>query len=157
MNFTLRRGDASLVWIGAYKLAHGLLLAIVATRLLKAVNQDLQAMLIGWVKAFHFDPGNRHVAALLHKAGLIDHRTLKHLSWLTFTYGAIFVVEGVGLMFKKQWAKYLTVIVTISLVPLELFEIAKHFTLLRLAILVVNIAIVVYLLVMIRRKPESSG
>lgn len=152
-----RRGEASLLWIGAYKLLQGLLLIVAASELLKAVNYDLEAMLSQWVKALHFDPGNRYVTSLLQKAGLVDDRTLKHLSWLTFAYGAVFMVEGTGLLLKQRWAEYLTVVITLSLIPLEVHELAKHFTALKLVILVVNIAIAIYLIVMIRRKPESSA
>jgi len=53
-----------------------MLLAIIAAGLLKAMHQDPEAMVWGAVKAFHFDPGNRHVAALLQKAGLIDGRSV---------------------------------------------------------------------------------
>jgi len=134
-----------------------MLLAIIAAGLLKAMHQDPEAMVWGAVKAFHFDPGNRHVAALLQKAGLIDGRTLKHLSGLTFAYGAIFMIEGIGLMLKQRWAEYLTVVVTFSLVPLEFYELARHFTALKLAILIGNIAIVIYLIVVIRRRPKADA
>lgn len=152
-----RRGEASLLWIGIYKLLQGLLLIVAATELLKAINHDLQTTLTEWVKMLHFDPGNRYVTSLLQKAGVVDDRTLKRLSWLTFTYGAVFMVEGTGLVMKKRWAEYLTVVITLSLVPLEIYELAKHFTALKLVILIVNILIAIYLIVMIRRKPDSGS
>ncbi|EDY20157.1 conserved hypothetical protein [Chthoniobacter flavus Ellin428] len=153
MSPTARRGEASLLWIGTYKLLQGIMLVVLATGLLKAVNHDLEATMSHWIRELHFDPGNRYITSLLHRAGLIDDRTLKRLSSLTFTYGAVFMVEGTGLLFKQRWAEYLTTIITFSLVPLEIYELAKHFTALKVVILLVNIAIGIYLIVMIRRKP----
>ena len=151
-----RDGEASLVWIGSYKLLQGLLLAIVATGLLASVNHDLQTMLGDAVKALHFDTGNRHVTALLQKTGLIDDQKLKRIGGLSLAYGAVFMVEGVGLILKKRWAEYLTLVITLSFIPLEVFELWKHFTVLKLALLVVNLAIALYLVVMLRRKPSQS-
>src|SRR5437879_5968596 len=98
-----RRGEASLIWIGSYKFAQGLLLAVVAAGLLKAVNGDLQTTLYEWIKALHFDTDNRYVGSLLQKAGLVDEQKLKHLSGLTIVYGTIFMIEGVGLILKQRW------------------------------------------------------
>jgi uncharacterized membrane protein (DUF2068 family) len=153
MSSPARRGEASLLWIGTYKLVQGLLLIVLATGLLKAVNHDLEATMTDWIRELHFDPGNRYITSLLHKAGLIDDRTLKRLSSLTLTYGAVFMVEGTGLLLKQRWAEYLTTIITFSLVPLEIHELSKHFTALKVVILLVNIAIGIYLIAMIRRKP----
>ena len=129
------------------------MLVILATGLLKAINHDLEATMTHWIRELHFDPGNHYITSLLHQVGLVDGRTLKRLSGLTFIYGAVFMVEGTGLLFKQRWAEYLTTIITFSLVPLEIYELAKHFTALKVVILLVNIAIGIYLIVMIRRKP----
>jgi uncharacterized membrane protein (DUF2068 family) len=151
-----RRGEASLLWIGAYKLLHGILLVIVATGLFTSVNVDLQTLLEHWVKVLHLDADNRHVAALLHEAGLIDERQLRHFSEFVFVYGAVFMTEGLGLIFKRGWAEYLTLIVTLSFIPLELYELLKRFTGFKLAILAINLAIAVFLIVMLKRKPERT-
>jgi len=44
-------------------------------------------------------------------------------------------------------------VITASLVPLELYEIARHLTLARVTVLAVNVAIVWYLIVRLRREP----
>ena len=154
MKANARRGEASLIWIGTYKLVQGLLLAVVATGMLKSVNGDLQATLLEWVKALHFDADNRYVASLLRKADLIDERQLKHLGGLTFAYGAVFMIEGVGLILKQRWAEYVTLVITLSFIPIEVWEIIKHCTAAKVILLAVNVAIAVYLVVMIRRKPD---
>jgi len=155
MKANARRGEASLIWIGTYKFTQGLLLAVVATGMLKSVNGDLQATLLEWIRALHFDADNRFIASLLRKADLIDERQLKHLGGFTFAYGAIFMIEGVGEILKQRWAEYVTLIITLSFVPIEVWEIIKHCTVAKVILLVVNVAIAVYLMVMIRRKPEG--
>ena len=60
-------------------------------------------------------------------------------------YAVLFGIEGVGLWLGKYWAEWFTVIATGSLVPLELYETLHGFGWLKLAALIGNAAIVVYL------------
>jgi uncharacterized membrane protein (DUF2068 family) len=52
----------------------------------------------------------------------------------------------------KGWAEWLTVIITSSLVPFEIYEIVRHPTWVRIMVLAINLAIVGYLLYNIRDK-----
>lgn len=60
-------------------------------------------------------------------------------------YALIVGTEGVGLWLGKSWAEWFSVLVTASLIPLEVLEIVRQVTLLRVAVFVVNVAVVVYL------------
>lgn len=64
---------------------------------------------------------------------------------VALAYAAIFATEGTGLWLRKHWAEWFTVIATGSLVPLEMYEAVKDFTVLKLLALLANIAIVIYL------------
>jgi uncharacterized membrane protein (DUF2068 family) len=60
---------------------------------------------------------------------------------------------------RKHWAEYFTVITTAGLVPLEIYELARHFSWAKIAVFVVNVAIVVYLIARLRKArtaPEPS-
>ena len=67
------------------------------------------------------------------------------------------MVEGIGLWFGRRWAEYLTVIATGLLIPLEIYELARKFTTPRVVALIVNVAIVIYLIVQLRQKERSVG
>lgn len=56
-------------------------------------------------------------------------------------------VEAVGLWRERRWAEYLTVIATAGLLPLEIYELSERITVLRIGALVINLAIVIYLVV----------
>ncbi len=73
-----------------------------------------------------------------------------------FAYAALFVTEGVGLMLERVWAEYLTIVATASFIPFEIYEIAKRVTAIRVAMLVVNVAIVLYLVWRRWRRPVPS-
>ena len=68
-----------------------------------------------------------------------------------FAYAALFTVEGIGLLMRKRWAEWLTIVATASLIPFEIYEIVKEATALRIATLVVNILVVAYLAWRVKR------
>ncbi|HET7296266.1 MAG TPA: DUF2127 domain-containing protein, partial [Gemmatimonadales bacterium] len=82
-------------------------------------------------------------------------RRLKEISAGTFFYAALLLTEGTGLLLARRWAEYFTVIVTGSFIPLEVYELAKRITLTRLSVIGINVAIVWYLVVRLRREGEG--
>lgn len=74
---------------------------------------------------------------------LMPHLTVVALAILL--YAALETTEGVGLALRRRWAEYLTVLATGVLIPFELTEVVARPTPFRVAALLVNAAIVVYL------------
>ena len=55
-------------------------------------------------------------------SAVCPNRECMQLRLLTLTYAAVFAVEGIGLWMQRRWAEWLTVVITASLIPLELWE-----------------------------------
>jgi uncharacterized membrane protein (DUF2068 family) len=102
--------------------------------------------------ALKFDPESRFVSLLLDKADLIDAHRLKEIGLATFAYSALALTEGVGLLLEKVWAEYLTLVLTVSFLPWELFELARRPDWFRLSLLLINLAVLWYLVWLLRRK-----
>jgi uncharacterized membrane protein (DUF2068 family) len=145
------RGNSTLLWIGGFKLGKGLLLLCVASGILAFVHRDAEAIVEHWVEQLRFDPDNGHITSLLQSIGLVTDRQLKELSGLTFVYAAMFLTEGAGLLFRKRWAEYLTTFATASLIPIEVYETFRHCTVIRVLLVLLNVAIVCYLIQVLRR------
>ena len=67
------------------------------------------------------------------------------LAVTAFVYAALMGTEGVGLYLRKPWARWLTVVATASLLPIEIYEILREVHLGRVLILIANVTIVIYL------------
>jgi uncharacterized membrane protein (DUF2068 family) len=74
---------------------------------------------------------------------------------VALAYAAIFATEGTGLWLRKHWAEWFTVIATGSLIPVEVYEVLMRFNWLKLAALIGNVAIVVYL-VRLAMQPHAA-
>jgi uncharacterized membrane protein (DUF2068 family) len=144
--------DRGLEAIAIFKLVKGALLLLVGTGAAKLIHVDVYDLALQWVDVLHVDPDNRYIHWLLEKLMFVDERTLRHLSAGTFVYAAVVITEGVGLLRQKVWAEYLTVIATASLIPLEIYELVKHFTMVKVGVVGINVVVVWYLVVMLREN-----
>jgi uncharacterized membrane protein (DUF2068 family) len=65
---------------------------------------------------------------------------------VVLAYALLEGVEAIGLWYARRWAEYLTFVATVALLPLEIYELSTRITALKLFALIVNVAIVIYLL-----------
>jgi uncharacterized membrane protein (DUF2068 family) len=151
-----RKHNRALLAIAIFKWTKGLLMLAIALGLLKLLHQDVGEMLEKLANSLRADPDNRFLGSLMNRLSLFDDKKIGQLSALTSVYSLLFLTEGTGLFFEKKWAEYLTVIATASLVPLEVYELVKEFSALKLLILILNVAIVVFLIMMLRRQRKSK-
>jgi uncharacterized membrane protein (DUF2068 family) len=103
-----------------------------------------------------FSPGARYLDHALARIANLPPKDFRDLGIGSFVYAALFLTEGIGLWLVKHWAEWFTTVITGSLVPLEIFEIHHHPTTTKVIVLVLNIAIVAYLVVRIRREQSSQ-
>jgi uncharacterized membrane protein (DUF2068 family) len=149
---TERRGDGALLVIALFKFVKGAVLLALAFGALSFLHKDLASQVELWLDQLRIDPDNEFIGTLLNKLQLVHSRELKELSALSAGYAALFLTEGTGLLFRKRWAEWLTIVATSSLMPLEVYEVIKQFTAVRLLALLVNAAVVVYLIYLVRQK-----
>jgi uncharacterized membrane protein (DUF2068 family) len=140
-----------LLLIAAFKLLKGFALLALGIGALKLLHKDLAGIVEHWINVFRADPHNHFINLLLAKLANLDDRRLKELSVGTFFYSAIFFTEGIGLALRQRWAEYFTILTTSSLLPVEIYEIAKHVSAGKVLALVINLAVVAYLILEVRR------
>jgi len=143
--------------IAAFKIVKGLVLLAAGSGILRLLHRDGAADLFAWADLLHIDPDDRHLGRLLEKVSALDERTLTRISVGMLVYAMVLLIEGIGLMLAKRWAEYVTVIVTASFIPLEIYELARHVTATRMLVLGINVAIVVYLARRLTQGDERPG
>jgi uncharacterized membrane protein (DUF2068 family) len=146
------RSDAWIILIGLFKLLKAASLLIIGFGVLRLLHKDVASVAEHWVEVLRVDPDNRFVHRALLRIFNISPKQLKELSVGTFVYAGIFVTEGTGLLLRKHWAEYMTLISTALFIPLEVYEVWRHFTWLKVAVIVANLLIVWYLALRIKRR-----
>jgi uncharacterized membrane protein (DUF2068 family) len=151
------RHDRGLLLIGLFKLGKAILFFALGMGALHLLHKDLADEVIRLATALKFDPESKLVALVLQKVDLIDAHRLKQIGMATFAYSALALTEGIGLMMEKVWAEYLTLILTVSFLPWELYELTRHPNWFRLSLLLINLAVLWYLLWLLRRKKSEAS
>ena len=147
-----RRSRRVLRLIAVERTLRGLVLAGAGVYLVGHVNADYGRLAERVMRAVELDPHRpflHHVVLRLHN--LRAHQLLA-AGIVASAYGALELVEGVGLWLDQLWAEYLTAIATSLLIPLELYELARAPSIWKAGGLAINVAIVAYLVYLLRRR-----
>ncbi len=147
-----RRG---LMLIGVMKLLKGVGLLVLGVGVLSLLHRDAEETIRHWAEFLRVDTHARLVDHVLEKVGGISPRTMRRLGIGTLLYAAVFGTEGVGLLLAKPWAEYMTTGVTTSFLPLEVYEFCVHPSVVKAIVILINVAVVIYLLLEIRRRRAS--
>jgi uncharacterized membrane protein (DUF2068 family) len=142
--------------IALFKLLKAITLIAVGIGALKLLHRDMANTLDHWVAVSGLNPGNRWVERAIEKASNLTAAKVKGLGIVSFIYAGLFLTEGIGLWLMKRWAEWFTIIITSSLVPVEIYELHRHPTATKILVLIINIAVVLYLLYRIRSERHSS-
>lgn len=128
---------------GAVLIVGGIiLLTVSATGDLHRLASDVQTQL-------NLDPGRSwwrqlYAKTVLRFGALSSHKE-EAIAAGAILYGLLEVLEGTGLLLRRRWAEYLVLIATGAFLPLEIGELISKPTIFKAGALLVNVAIIVYL------------
>lgn len=141
--------------IAVFKFIKAALLAATGIGALRLVKYDVFEYATYLVGKYHLNPGNRFIAHVLARTTDVTPKRLHELGIIAFIYSALFLAEGIGLWSLKRWGEWVTIVITSSLLPFEIYEVWHRFTLPKTAVLLINVAVVWYLAMRLRR--EKAG
>jgi len=139
------RGSFLLPWIVAFKAIKTLALTTLGLTLLFGIHRDPVEMAMRIAQAVHLPVTSRLFDLLFTFAVNATPQKELTLAITALGYAVVIAVEGVGLHLRRAWARWFTIGVTGSLIPLEMYEILQKQEPIRVVILVLNIAVLVYL------------
>ena len=111
----------------------------------KLFEQDLTS-LKPFFDQIHFNVSDSATIRSIEKVLHARRSTLNLIAGGLFFYGALQWLEGIGLWSLKRWGEYVAVVGTTLFIPLEIYELTERISWLKITVLVVNVAAVLYLL-----------
>ena len=147
----VRKTTPTLLLIALFKLIKGILLLAVGIGALKLLHRDIAQTVAHWVDILRVDPDNRLIHRLLTRILSVTPAQLRAASAGTFVYAGLLLTEGLGLLFRKRWAEYFTIVTTAGLIPIEVYELSRRVSTAKVTVLIINVAIVAYLVRRIRK------
>ncbi len=157
MRLPSRSGYLGFRLIGVLKILSGLVALILGIGFAQFIGHDPGPRLERMSAHLGLDPQNHLIHRLISAITGIDRSRLRAIQAGTFFYAILHLVEGVGLFLERDWAGYLVVVATSSLIPFEVYEIFLKQSLPRITLLILNVGIVIYLAVELRKHHAARA
>jgi uncharacterized membrane protein (DUF2068 family) len=141
-----QRHNRLLLLIAIYKFLYALLFFAIGIGAHRLLHKDIADQLELLARHLRFNPESRLVNFILEKASLINDPALRRIGFVAYCYAAVTLIEGIGLYLEKAWGEFLTLAITASFLPWEIFEIIRRITWIRVGLLTINILVFIYLL-----------
>ena len=142
-----------LLLIAIYKFLNALVFVAIGLGAHHLLHKDIADQLDLLARHLRFNPESHLVNFILEKATLVNDPLLRRIGFVAFCYAAVTTVEGIGLYLEKAWGEFLTLVITASFLPWEIFEIIRHhFTSFKAILLVINVLVFLYLLRLITER-----
>ncbi len=147
--------------IAVFKLLKALVLILAGLGALGLLNPDWTDAVVDVLHQLALEHGRRIASAFAERGEtLLNAATPRRLTEVAagcFVYGGVFLVEAIGLWTRKRWAEYLTTVMTASLLPFEIMALVHRATLERGLALVLNVAVVAYLVFHLWKSHRSRA
>jgi uncharacterized membrane protein (DUF2068 family) len=140
-----RASAAGLRTVAVFEASKGLLVVALAIVLI-AVRGQIEDYTEDFLYALHLDPDRRFARMVMEAATKVsDART-----WTVFlaaaTYSTVRFVEAWGLWHMRIWAEWFALLSGTLYLPWEILKVAERATWERVGVLLINIAIILYML-----------
>jgi len=150
-------GDRLLPWIAAERAVRAVLLAAVGIVLLTHLHENWASDVTELAHKSGLDPKSNWIQRILHDATRLSASRAFLFGIVALAYAALEGTEAYGLWNRRRWAEWLTVLATSLLLIPEVWELTKSATVLKVGALVVNLAIVAYLLWRLRAPSTATA
>lgn len=132
--------------IALFEAGKGILVLVVGFGLLSAVHRDVQGLAEEIVRRFHLDPARHHPRIFIAAAAHLGNERLRSLAAAALLYAVVRFVEAYGLWRDRLWAEWFAIVSGGIFLPVELYELMRRATVVKGVVLVVNAAVVAYLI-----------
>jgi uncharacterized membrane protein (DUF2068 family) len=145
--------------VALVELAKGAIVLVAGLGLLSFVHRDIQVIVERLIHHLHLNPASRAPQIFIDLAGRITSHDLWVLAIGAAVYSAVRGVEGYGLWHDRAWAAWLGAVSGLIYVPFEIAALLRGVTVLKLATLLINIAVVAVLVdaLLERRREEREA
>ena len=120
--------------------------------LARLIDRDLQQAAENLVDRLHLDPAKKFPRIFLDLAANASDAQLWGLAALAMTYAALRFAEAYGLWFERRWGEWIAAVSGGIYVPVELYELSRGFSAIKLTALVLNALVVAYMSHLLRRR-----
>ncbi len=142
-----------------FEFLKGMFVVLMGFCALALVHKDVWLYAESLLALFHVSTDRRSAQLFLDFADSVTDARLWAAARIAFAYSALRFTEAYGLWHARTWAEWVALISGALLLPLEVRELMRGLSILRIGLLVGNLAVVLYMLYVIRtnRRERRSA
>ena len=140
------RAERGVRTIAIFEACKGVVVLLAGFGLLHFLHHDIQSAAEDLVRHSHLNPARHYPQIFVEAAKRTNDSRLWFLASMAFIYSSARLVEAWGLWRLKWWAEWFAILSGAIYIPIEVVEIIKRVTVLRVTVLAVNLFIVIYLI-----------
>jgi uncharacterized membrane protein (DUF2068 family) len=141
----LRIGAAGVRSVAIFEGAKGLIVLIAGFGLLSMLHRDIQEVAESLIRHLHLNPAHHYPEIFIRAAARMDGR-LGLLAAGAFAYATFRLVEAFGLWHERPWAEWLAIVSAGLYLPVEIYELSRHLSVIGALVTVGNAGLVAGLL-----------
>lgn len=142
--------------IAIIEFSKGMLIVLAGFGLLSLIHHDVQRWAEEIVGHFHLNPASRYPRIFIDLAGQLTDKRLWLFAGFAFSYSGLRFVEAYGLWRGRRWAEWFAVVSGAIYIPIELFELLAGLSWIKILTFAVNIGIVSYIGLSLRRSQRNN-
>jgi uncharacterized membrane protein (DUF2068 family) len=142
--------------IAVFEAAKGMLVLLAGLAIFSLFHKNVQLVAEQLLEQGHFNPAKQYPRIFIDAATNLTDSRIRMLAILALLYSSVRFVEAYGLWFEKRWAEWFALLSGGVYLPIELYELAKGFTWLKISLVVINLIIVLYLALLLKRNGQRQ-
>jgi len=143
--------------VALFEATKGIIVVLAGFGLLSLLHHDLRALAIALVGRLHLDPTHHYARGFIDAAANTTDSRLWFAAVIGFVYAAFRFVEAYGLWFCRTWAEWLALISGGIYLPLEVYELFRRLTWMRVSALVANLVVVALIALVLWRNKHPTA
>lgn len=141
--------------VAVFEAMKGTLVLLLELGLLTLIHRDVDEVAESLVRQLHLNPEHHLGHVIMNAASKLSDKRLLAIAAGGLIYVAVRYVEAYGLWHRRVWAEWFALLSGSLYLPWEIYEFGEKPTPFRAAILLSNLAIVIYML-MIRVQASHA-
>jgi uncharacterized membrane protein (DUF2068 family) len=149
-----RRERQALRAVASFEFAKGAFVLLIGLSAILLVHQDVWVIAESLLTLLHINTDRHFAQVFLDFADSITEARLWTAASVSFTYSALRFTEAYGLWKERVWAEWVAFTSGALLLPVEIHGLLRGVTVVRTLIFVGNIAVVLFMIYLIRAGQE---
>jgi len=150
--------------VAVFEAAKGLIVLLLGLGVLRLVHKNLDEFAESLIRFLHVSPAGHLSNLFVTAAGRTTDKNLWLIAAAAMVYSIVRFAEAFGLWHDREWAEWFALLSGSMYLPWEVYSLMRHPHMLKWVVLTVNVAIVLYMLVLRvqagahrSRRPEPAS